>query len=112
MVEYSCRILARTRPIHAIIRGAADKEPFAVDLGRRLLAERLTNQTSRLRAFLADELRPGLSIREAGERYCALASPDLYYVLTVEIGWTATQHRRWLSGLVHADLLGSAAPSL
>src|SRR5512134_2782015 len=25
MVQYSCRILARTRPIHAIIRGAADK---------------------------------------------------------------------------------------
>ena len=112
MVDYSCRMLARTRPIHAIIRGAADKEAFAVDLGRRLLAERLTNQTSRLRAFLADELRPGLSISEAGERYCALASPDLYYVLTVEIGWTATQHRRWLSGLVHADLLGSPAPSL
>lgn len=111
MVDYSCRILARTRPIHAIIRGAADKEAFAVDLGRRLLAERLTNQTSRLRAFVADELRPGLSIGEAGERYCALASPDLYYVLTVELGWTATQHRTWLSGLVHADLLGSPAPS-
>src|SRR5262245_21799542 len=29
IVEYSCRILARTRPIHAVIRGAADKEPFA-----------------------------------------------------------------------------------
>ena len=49
MVEYSCRILARTRPIHAIIRGAADKEAFAADLGRRLLTERLTNQTERIR---------------------------------------------------------------
>src|SRR5262245_10437693 len=37
MVEYSCRILARTRPIHAIIRGAADKEAFAASLGRQLL---------------------------------------------------------------------------
>ena len=33
MVEYSCTILARTRPIHAVIRGAADKEPFAAALG-------------------------------------------------------------------------------
>jgi len=111
MVEYSCRILARTRPIHAIIRGAADKEPFAVDLGRRLLSERLSDQTGRIRAFLAGELRPGLSIREAGERYCALASPDLYYVLTVEFGWPASRHRTWLAGLVNADLLGSPAPS-
>ena len=35
MVEYSCGILARTRPIHAVIRGAADKEAFAAALGRR-----------------------------------------------------------------------------
>ena len=35
MVEYSCRILARTRPIHAVIRGAADSEDFAAALGRR-----------------------------------------------------------------------------
>ena len=63
MVEYSCRILARTRPIHAIIRGAADKEAFAADLGRRLLNERLANQTERIQRYLADDLRPGLSIR-------------------------------------------------
>ncbi|HSD10135.1 MAG TPA: helix-turn-helix domain-containing protein [Candidatus Binatia bacterium] len=49
MVEYSCRILARTRPIHAIIRGAADKEAFAAALGSRLLHERLANQTERIR---------------------------------------------------------------
>ena len=51
MVEYSCRILARTRPIHAIIRGAADNEAFAAELGRRLLDERLTNQTERIRTL-------------------------------------------------------------
>ena len=83
-VEYSCRILARTRPIHAIIRGAADKEAFAAALGRQLLQERLADQTERIRRFLADDLRPGLSVTEAGERYCALASPDLYNLLTVE----------------------------
>ena len=40
-------------PIHAIIRGAADKEAFAAALGRRLLEERLTNQTERIRATSA-----------------------------------------------------------
>ena len=82
MVEYSCRILARTRPIHAIIRGAADKEAFAAALGRRLLQERLPNQTERIRHYLGEDLRPGLSVAEAGERYCALASPELYHLLT------------------------------
>jgi AcrR family transcriptional regulator len=111
MVEYSCRILARTRPIHAIIRGAADKEPFAAELGRRLMAERLANQTERIRRYFGDALRPGLTVAEAGERYCALASPELYHVLTVELGWTAEQHRAWLTQLLRTELLapGGAA---
>jgi AcrR family transcriptional regulator len=107
MVEYSCRILARTLPIHAIIRGAADKEPFAAELGRRLLTERLANQTERIRRYLGDALRPGLAVTEAGERYCALASPELYYLLTIELAWTAEQHRDWLTQLLHTELLGS-----
>jgi AcrR family transcriptional regulator len=105
-VEYSCRILARTQPIHAIIRGAADSEAFAAELGRQLLLERLTTQTERIRRDVGDELRPGLSIAEAGQRYCALASPELYHVLTVEFGWSAEQHRRWLTDLLRAELLG------
>jgi AcrR family transcriptional regulator len=109
IVEYSCRILARTRRIHAIIRGAADKEPFAAELGRRLLAERLANQTERIQRFLGDALRPDLPVAEAGERYCALASPELYHLLTVELGWTAEQHLAWLTQLLQTELLGSSA---
>ena len=106
MVEYSCRILARTWRIHAIIRGAADKEAFAAALGRRLLEERLANQTERIHRYLADDLRPGVSAAEAGERYCALASPELYHLLTVQLGWPAPRHRTWLTELLHAELLG------
>lgn len=106
MVEYSCRVLARTRPIHAIIRGAADKEAFAAALGRRLLQERLTNQTDRISHYLSGDLSPGLSIAEAGERYCALASPDVYHLLTVELRWTAEHHQNWLTNLLHTELLG------
>ena len=81
MVDYSCGILARTRPIHAVIRGAADKEPFAAVLGRRLLHDRIGAQTERIRTYLGDDLRPGLSVEEAGQRYGALASPELYHLL-------------------------------
>ena len=98
--------LSRTRPIHAVIRGAADKEPFAAALGKRLLHDRLTNQTARIGQYLGDHLRAGLSVAEAGERYCALASPELYYLLTVELGWTADQHRKWLTELLEIELLG------
>jgi AcrR family transcriptional regulator len=107
MVEYSCRILARTQPIHAIIRGAADKEPFAAEFGRRLLQERLENQTDRVRKYVARDLRTGLSVAEAGQRFCALSSPELYHLLTVELGWTAEQHKAWLTELLRRELLGS-----
>ncbi len=106
MVEYSSRILARTRPLHAVIRGAADKEAFAAALGRRLLHDRLTAQTDRIREYLADDLRAGLSVDEAGQRFCVLASPELYHLLTVDLGWTADRHRIWLSDLLRTELLG------
>jgi hypothetical protein len=106
MVEFSCRVLSRTRPIRAVIRGAADKEPFAAALGRRLLHERM-NQTERIRQYLGDHLRKGLSVAEAGQRYCALTSPELYQILTVEFGWSAEQHSKWLTDLLERELLGS-----
>jgi AcrR family transcriptional regulator len=107
MVEYSCRILARTQPIHAIIRGASDSEAFAAEFGRRLLAERLANQTERIRRFIANDLRPGLSIAEAGQKYCVLTSPELYHLLTVEMGWRADRHQEWVTELMRTDLLGA-----
>ena len=105
MVDYSCAILARTRPIHSVIRGAADKEAFAAALSSRLLKDRLKAQTERVRRHLGDDLRKGLSATEAGERYCALAGPDLYHTLTLELGWTADQHRNWLNNLLATELL-------
>jgi AcrR family transcriptional regulator len=111
LVDYSCRILARTRPIHAVIRGAADKEAFAAALGHRLLQERLAAQTERIRRYLANELRDGLSIEEAGQRYCVLVSPELYHLLTVELGWTAERHQAWLTELLTAELLRSGTRS-
>jgi AcrR family transcriptional regulator len=105
MVEHSCAILARTRPIHTVIRGAADKEAFAGALASRLLRERLAAQTERIDRYLADDLRKELSVAEAGQRYCALAGPELFYTLTVELGWTAEQHRAWLTELLAAELL-------
>ena len=106
MVEFSCGILARTRSIHSVIRGAADKEAFAADLGKRLLHDRLTAQTERVRLCLGDQLRAGLSVAEAGQHYCALASPELYHTLTVEFGWPPDRHRAWLTDLLDTELLG------
>jgi hypothetical protein len=69
------------------------------------LRDRLSAQTERIGTYLAGALRPGLSVEEAGQRYCALASPELYYLLTAELGWTADEHREWVTSLLEKDLL-------
>jgi hypothetical protein len=34
-----------------------------------------------------------------------LANPGLYFLLTVELGWTAEQHTGWLTDLLKTELL-------
>ena len=83
-------------------------EPFAVELRGRLLRERLASNTNRLRLYTGDELRPGLTLERAAERYCALTSPELHHLLTVELGWSLQEYENWLATLVEKELLGDA----
>jgi len=108
MVEHTCLTVARTSAIHAIIRGAADKEPFAVELRTQLFQERLKAQTERIRRFLRNDLRPGLSVTEAGQTYSTLTGPEIYHLQTIDLGWTPKQHQAWLTRLLEAELLGPA----
>lgn len=43
---------------------------------------------------------------EAGQRCAALASPELYHLLTTEVGWTPERFQRWHTELLESDLLG------
>ena len=104
-VHYSCQVLARTSPVHAVIRGAAGSDAFAAELRRRLLQRRLEGQTAVVRDYLHDALRPALSIEEAGERFCALSSPELYHLVVAELGWTPGHHEAWLAQLLEKELL-------
>jgi AcrR family transcriptional regulator len=105
-VRFSCSVLARTSPVHRIIRGASDGEPFAVELRARLLSERLASNTRRLGQYIGDELRTGLTLDQAAERYCALSSPEIYHLLTVELGWSQSAHEDWLAELAAREILG------
>lgn len=106
-VRENCRILARTSRVHVVIRGAADREEFAVTLRKRLLRERLARQRQQLEMFIGGALRPGLSIDEAAERYCAISSPELHHLLTDQLGWSRERHETWFAEMVERDLLGT-----
>jgi AcrR family transcriptional regulator len=106
LVELSCDTLARTSPVHAVLRGAADGHPFAAELCARMLGIRLRIQTRNLQTYLGTSLRPGLTVKQAAERYSALLSPELYHLLTVEHRWTTPRYAAWVADLLDHDLLG------
>jgi len=106
LVELSRETLARTSPLHAVLRGAADGHPFAAELSARMLRLRLQIQARTLRAYLGPSLRPGLTVKQAAERYSALLSPELYHLLIVEHRWTTRRYASWVTGLLDRDLLG------
>ncbi|HEU4898961.1 MAG TPA: hypothetical protein VFX88_15590 [Actinomycetota bacterium] len=106
LVELSCETLARVSPVHAVLRGAADGHPFAAGLYARMLRARLQIQAANLQAYLGASLRPGLTVKQAAERYSALLSPELYHLLTVEYRWSTRRYTSWVTDLLDHDLLG------
>lgn len=106
LVGLSCETLTRTSPVHVVIRGAADGNPFAVDLRKRILQRRLQIQRRNVETHLGTALRPGLTVADAARRYSALLCPELYHLLTVECGWLPAQYREWVTELLNGDLLG------
>ncbi|HET9008347.1 MAG TPA: TetR family transcriptional regulator [Actinomycetes bacterium] len=106
LVELSCQTLARVSPVHAVLRGAADGHPFAAELYARMLELRLQLQAGNLQSYLGESLRPGLTVKQAAERYSALLSPELYHLLTVERRWSTRRYASWVTELLDHDLLG------
>ena len=106
LVELSCETLARISPVHAVLRGAADGHPFAAGLYDRMLGLRLQIQAQNLKSYLGASLRPGLTVKQAAERYSALLSPELYHLLTIEHRWTTRRYASWVTDLLDHDLLG------
>jgi AcrR family transcriptional regulator len=105
-VKESCRILARTRALQSVIRGAADQEDAAVQLREDVLRDRLQSNRRLLHRFIGGHLPPGLTLAAAADQYCALSSPELYHVCTVDLGWSAKKHELWLGGMAESALLG------
>src|SRR4029453_173481 len=106
LIELSCETLARTSPVHAVLRGAADGHPFAAELCAPMLLLRLQIQTPNLQTYLGTSLRPGLTVKQADERYSALLSPELYHLLTVDHRWPTRRYASWVADLLDHDLLG------
>jgi hypothetical protein len=68
---------------------------------RRFGAASITGRLDELGA-----LRPGLTLDVAGGIYYAIASPELFLLLTRDQGWTVTGYEEWLADPLVYALLG------
>jgi AcrR family transcriptional regulator len=91
-------ILERVAPIFAIMRAAAKTEPEIADLLERILQERWQNLGTFVQHVAANgPLREGLPMPQAVDTVWAIASPELFTLLTVDRGWSKEQYIDWLA---------------
>ena len=74
MTRLTCELLKRTSPIHVVIRGAVDTEPFAHELRTTMSEIRLATQRKMLHMYLHGALQNGLTEADAAERHFACSA--------------------------------------
>jgi AcrR family transcriptional regulator len=97
-------ISTAVRPIFEILRTASAVEPEMAKVFEEMDRYRMINMRTYAKWIAArGPLR--VSKRRAGEIIWALASPDVGRMLCEEIGWTESQHARWLADTLIRTLL-------
>lgn len=97
-------ISTQLRPVFEILRTASAVEPGMANVFQEMDRYRMMNMQTYAKWIAArGPLR--VSTRRAGEIIWTLASPDVGRMLCDELGWTQTQHARWLSDTLARTLL-------
>jgi AcrR family transcriptional regulator len=97
-------VSTQLRPVFEILRTASAVEPEMAQVFEEMDRFRMKNMQTYARWIAArGPLR--VSTRRAGEIIWTLASPDVGRMLCDELGWTQTQHARWLSDTLARTLL-------
>jgi AcrR family transcriptional regulator len=99
-------ILERVAPVFEIMRMAAKTEPEIAEMLKHILGERLHNLGRFVQHVSANtNLRDGLDDSLATEIVWAIASPEVYRLLTVDRGWSKEGFSQWLGDTLTRLLL-------
>jgi len=94
----------RLRPVFEILRTASAVEPEMAAVFTEMDRFRLKNMQTYARWFAARG-RLRVTTKRAAEIIWALASPDVARMLCDELGWSETEHARWLADTLTRSLL-------
>jgi hypothetical protein len=102
--EFITGISTQLRPVFEILRTASAVEPEMAGVFEEMDRFRMTNMQT-FAKWIAARGPMRVSTRRAGDIIWALASPDVARMLCDELGWTQTQHARWLAHTLTRTLL-------
>jgi AcrR family transcriptional regulator len=99
-------VMSRVAPIHAILIGAAGADPDAAALLKESTRQRQQGQGRFARVITrSGAARAGVTERTAADIVHALASPEVYRLLTADRGWTTQRYAAWLTATLTTQLL-------
>ena len=105
--DFIAGISVELRPVFEILRTASAVEPEMAKVFADMDRFRMKNMQVYAKWIAArGPLR--VSTRRAGEIIWTLASPDVARMLCDELGWTQSQHARWLADTLVRTLLPDA----
>jgi AcrR family transcriptional regulator len=109
LAEFSARRLERLAPYHRMLRSAGTGDPELRELIAADHAARRDRQRDNIRTIAASG-RLRMRANAAADTYSALASPDVYLLLTDSFAWTASRYRRWLEDTAARLLIADKNP--
>lgn len=99
-------ILERVAPLFEVMRMAAKTEPEIAEMLQGILGERRRNLAVFVNNLAAHTpLRAGLDETEAVDTVWAIASPEMFTLLTRDRGWTRERYAAWLEEVLRRLLL-------
>ena len=107
-VSISLSFPARHADLIAVLLSARGMDPDVDEFLHRGLVEEHRGAWSMVASVLASQgaLRPGLTEQEAGDLAAALTRPEIYLILSGELGWSPDRITDILTTVVRSALLG------
>lgn len=107
-VSISLSFPARHADLIAVLLSARGMDPDVDEFLQRGLVQEHRGAWSMVASVLARQgaLRPGLTEQEAGDLGAALTRPEIYLILSGELGWSSDRITDVLTTVVRSALLG------
>lgn len=104
--DQMAEILQRVSPLFEVVDHAATVAPEIADLRAEMLRGRLQGMRVFVRGLTAHgALRPGISEDDAVETVWAVTAPQLFRLLTRDLGWEPSRWSTWAAKTLSAALL-------